>query len=141
MNKELVGVRKFMLTFGQRVSDKIQLPTPEEMELRIKLLREEVDELEEAYKAGDIVGIADAHIDIDYINKGGYLIAGLQNIADDLFDEVQASNMSKLGEDGLPIYREDGKILKGPSYFQPNLKSIVEKEIENEKEGIIRKDS
>lgn len=127
MQKQLNQVKLFMTTFGQQVRSKPELPSKAEMELRIKLLREEVDELEEAFKKGDLVEVADAYTDIRYILEGGVLQCGMADIAEELFDEVQRSNMSKLDENGNVIYREDGKILKSDLYSKPNLGPIVNK--------------
>jgi predicted HAD superfamily Cof-like phosphohydrolase len=88
-------------------------------------MAEENDEYLEACDANDIVGIADALGDQMYILCGTILKHGLQHIIEDIFDEIQSSNMSKLGEDGKPILREDGKILKGPSYFKPDLSKFL----------------
>lgn len=132
MQKQLKQVELFMTTFGQKINTTPQLPSKEERALRIKLLREEVDELEEAFNNDDIVGAADALTDITYINNGGYQICGLADIAEELFDEVQRSNMSKLGEDGKPVYREDGKVIKGPNYSKPDLAFIVGTKVVND---------
>ncbi len=94
--------------------------------LRHRLMQEENDEYLEACWSGDITGIADALGDQLYILCGTILKHGLQDKIVEVFDEIQRSNMSKLGEDGKPIFREDGKILKGPNYFRPNIKSIIE---------------
>jgi predicted HAD superfamily Cof-like phosphohydrolase len=88
-------------------------------------MAEENDEYKEACEANDIVGIADALGDQLYILCGTILKHGLQNVIEDIFDEIQSSNMSKLGEDGHPVFREDGKILKGPNYFKPNLNKFL----------------
>ena len=94
--------------------------------LRHRLMKEENDEYLQAVKEGDLVEIADALGDMLYILCGTILSHGLQNKIENIFEEIQRSNMSKLGPDGLPIYREDGKILKGPNYFKPDIKSIIE---------------
>jgi predicted HAD superfamily Cof-like phosphohydrolase len=94
--------------------------------LRYELIREENEEYLEACKNGDIVEIADALGDQLYILCGTILRHGLQHKIEEIFDEIQRSNMSKLGADGKPIYREDGKVLKGPNYFKPNIKDILE---------------
>ena len=94
--------------------------------LRLNLLQEEVDELKEALANGDTVEALDALTDIQYVLDGAYLSLGLHKLKDAAFSEVQRSNMSKLGEDGKPIRREeDGKILKGPNYFAPDLKAVL----------------
>ena len=92
-------------------------------ELRYDLIKEEVDELREALDNRDLVGVADALTDILYVTYGAGHSFGID--LDKCFEEVQSSNMSKLGEDGKPIYREDGKVLKGPTYFPPNLKKVI----------------
>ena len=94
--------------------------------LRYKLMAEENDEYLEAAKAGDMVEIADALGDQLYILCGTILRHGMQDVIELVFKEIQASNMSKLGADGKPIYREDGKVLKGPNYFKPNIKAALE---------------
>lgn len=95
------------------------------IDLRYKLMREENEEYLDAAKAGDLVEIADALGDQLYILCGTILSHGLQHKIAEVFEEIQRSNMSKLGEDGKPIYREDGKVLKGPNYFKPDIKKIV----------------
>lgn len=95
------------------------------IDLRYKLMREENEEYLDAAKAGDLVEIADALGDQLYILCGTILSHGLQYKIAEVFEEIQRSNMSKLGENGKPIYREDGKVLKGPNYFKPNIKEIV----------------
>ncbi len=99
----------------------------EEIQLRHDLIKEENEEYLEAALKGDIVEIADALGDQLYILCGTMLKHGLQHKMEEVFDEIQRSNMSKLGADGKPIYREDGKVMKGPNYFKPNIKSILEK--------------
>lgn len=94
-------------------------------DLRIDLLREELKELEDAIEAIDEVAVLDALTDLQYVLDGAYLALGFSKYKDAAFAEVQASNMSKLGEDGKPICREDGKILKGANYFKPNLQKIL----------------
>lgn len=101
--------------------------TPEEIKLRFDLIREENEEYLEAALKGDMVEVADALGDIMYILFGTILKHGLQDKMVEVFKEIQASNMSKLGADGKPIYREDGKVLKGPNYFRPNIQKIIEK--------------
>jgi len=116
-------VEKFMSTFGQNVRYNPTLATPEEQKLRVELIEEELNELKEAIADGDLVEIADALTDILYVTYGAGHTFGID--LDACFNEVQASNMSKLGEDGKPIYREDGKVMKGPNYFEPKLDKIV----------------
>ncbi len=93
--------------------------------LRYKLMREENEEYLEAANNGDIVEVADALGDMLYILCGTIIEHGLQDKIEEVFNEIQRSNMSKLGEDGEPIYREDGKVLKGPNYFKPNIEDIL----------------
>lgn len=93
--------------------------------LRYKLIREENEEYLEAALKGDLVEVADALGDILYILCGTLLKHGLENKIDEVFREIQRSNMSKLGADGKPIYREDGKVMKGPNYFKPDIASIL----------------
>ena len=94
--------------------------------LRYKLMREENEEYLDAANRGDLVEVADALGDILYILCGTIIEHGLQHKIEEVFDEIQRSNMSKLGADGQPIYRDDGKVLKGPNYFKPNIQSILE---------------
>ena len=92
-------------------------------------MAEENEEYLEAALAGDSVEVADALGDMMYILCGTILSHGMQHIIEEIFEEIQASNMSKLGADGKPIYREDGKVMKGPSYFKPNIGAILEKHL------------
>lgn len=96
------------------------------IELRHRLMQEENDEYLEAAKNGDLVEVADALGDQLYILCGTILSHGLQHKIIEVFEEIQQSNMSKLGADGKPIYREDGKVMKGPNYFKPNIKQFIE---------------
>ncbi len=98
-----------------------------QVELRHRLMQEENEEYLEAAKEGDLVEIADALGDQLYILCGTIMKHGMQNVIEEVFKEIQRSNMSKIGEDGKPIYREDGKILKGKNYFKPDIKSILNK--------------
>ena len=116
-------VKEFMTTFGQEVRDRPTLPDVSEMALRYDLIKEELDELYQAMGEKDIVEIADALTDILYVTYGAGHTFGID--LDKCFEEVQRSNMSKLGEDGKPIYREDGKVLKGPNYSPPDLTQFV----------------
>ena len=117
-------VRDFMKTFGQEVKTEPELPTKETAKLRIELIVEELNELIDANEDKDLVGIADALTDILYVTYGAGHAFGID--LDACFREVQRSNMSKLGEDGKPIYREDGKVLKGPNYSEPDLKRTLQ---------------
>ena len=116
-------VKTFMTTYGQDVKEKAEFPDKKIVQLRIDLIEEELNELKEAIKNNDIVEVADALTDILYVTYGAGHSFGVN--LDECFDEVQRSNMSKLGEDGKPIYNENGKVMKGPNYFAPNLKKIV----------------
>lgn len=116
-------VKTFMNTYGQDVKEKAEFPENKIVQLRIDLIEEELNELKEAIKNKDIVQVADALTDILYVTYGAGHSFGVN--LDECFDEVQRSNMSKLGEDGKPIYNDSGKVMKGPNYFAPNLKKIV----------------
>jgi predicted HAD superfamily Cof-like phosphohydrolase len=124
MKKQIEAVREFHNAFGQRNNYWPQHIKVEDYKLRHKLMAEENDEYLEACEANDIVGIADALGDQMYILCGTILKHGLQHIIEHVFAEIHASNMSKLGEDGMPILREDGKILKGDGYFKPDLEQF-----------------
>ena len=117
------SVKKFMKTFGQEVKEKAEFPTDKITSLRYDLIQEELDELKEAIDNRDIKEVADALTDILYVTYGAGHALGIN--LDKCFAEVQNSNMSKLGEDGKPIYNEKGKVLKGPNYFKPDLKKFV----------------
>ena len=116
-------VKKFMQTFGQDVKTKASFPSEKIVNLRNSLIEEELLELKEAVKNKDINEIADALTDILYVTYGAGHAYGID--LDKCFDEVQNSNMSKLGVDGKPIYNESGKVMKGPNYFKPNLKKYL----------------
>ena len=118
-----IKVKTFMNTYGQDVKEKAEFPENKIVQLRIDLIEEELNELKEAIKNKDIVEVADALTDILYVTYGAGHSFGVN--LDECFDEVQRSNMSKLGEDGRPIYNDSGKVMKGPNYFAPNLKKIV----------------
>ena len=120
-NFDMVG--DFMETFGQEVKTEAEFPDNETIALRLELIQEELNELREAIGNADMVEVADALTDILYVTYGAGHAFGIN--LDKCFEEVQASNMSKLGVDGKPIYREDGKVLKGPNFFEPNLKQFV----------------
>lgn len=126
MKDQLQKVQLFQETFGQGV---LESPTAdigfEKISLRHDLMREENDEYLEAATDGDLVEVADALGDMLYILCGTIIEHGMQYKIEEVFDEIQRSNMSKLGEDGKPIYRRDGKILKGPNYFKPQIKNIL----------------
>ena len=120
-NFSKVGI--FMKTFGQEVKDKPSFSTDKINKLRVDLIKEELDELTDAMKNKDLLEVADALTDILYVTYGAGHAFGVN--LDKCFDEVQRSNMSKLGEDGKPIYNEHGKVMKGPKYFQPNLGKFI----------------
>ena len=116
-------VRKFMETFGQRVKTKPSFPDDKTMQLRFDLIKEELNELEEAMKTKNLKEVADALTDILYVTYGAGHSFGVN--LDDCFEEVQSSNMSKLDENGKPIYNEAGKVMKGPKYFKPDLSKFI----------------
>ena len=126
MQKQINSVKEFHEAFGLGVSfsPKGDLGEQKNM-LRFNLMKEENEEYLEAVQNNDVVEIADALGDMLYILCGTILEHGLQHKIEEVFDEIQRSNMSKLGEDGKPIYREDGKVMKGPNYFKPNFESIL----------------
>ena len=113
----------FMKTFGQEVKNKPSLSSDKINKLRIDLIKEELDELKEAMDNKDLLEVADALTDILYVTYGAGHAFGID--LDKCFDEVQNSNMSKLGENGEPIYNEAGKVMKGPNYFKPNLSKFI----------------
>ena len=117
-------VKKFMDTFSQIVRTKPQFPDDKTMQLRFDLIKEELNELEHAMKTKNLKEIADALTDILYVTYGAGCAYGIN--LDKCFKEVQRANMSKLGNDGKPIYNEKGKVMKGPNYSEPNLKRFVE---------------
>ena len=112
-----------MSTFGQEVKKKSELSSEKINLLRLSLIQEELDELIKAIKENDILEVADALTDILYVTYGAGHAFGIN--LDNCFDEVQKSNMSKLGKDGKPIYNEHGKVMKGPKYFKPNLSKFL----------------
>ena len=117
-------VKKFMETFGQMVRTRPQFPDEKTMQLRCDLIKEELNELEQAMKTKNLNEIADALTDILYVTYGAGYAYGIN--LDKCFKEVQRANMSKLGKDGKPIYNDKGKVMKGPNYRAPNLKQFVE---------------
>ena len=117
------SVKKFMQTFGQDVKNKAEFPSEKIVNLRLDLIKEELSELKEALEKKDIKEVADALTDILYVTYGAGHEFGIN--LDKCFEEVQNSNMSKLGSDGKPIYNESGKVMKGPNYFKPNLEKFV----------------
>jgi predicted HAD superfamily Cof-like phosphohydrolase len=117
-------VKIFMKKFGQNVETKSSFPEKKTQDLRYELIREELEELKVALEEKNLKEVADALTDILYVTYGAGHAFGID--LDKCFDEVQSSNMSKLGEDGKPIYNEFGKVMKGPDYFKPNLQKFVE---------------
>ena len=117
------SVKKFMETFGQEIKEKAGFPDDKITSLRYELIKEELDELKEAIDSKDIKEVADALTDILYVTYGAGHAFGIN--LDKCFEEVQNSNMSKLGLDGKPIYNDKGKVMKGPNYFKPDLNKFV----------------
>tara|TARA_Y100001970_G_C14235973_1_gene861790 strand:+ start:499 stop:870 length:372 start_codon:yes stop_codon:yes gene_type:complete len=120
-NFNKVGI--FMKTFGQEVKDKPSFSTDKINELRLSLIQEELNELKEAMNNKDLIEVADALTDLLYVTYGAGHAFGID--LDKCFDEVQNSNMSKLDNNGKPIYNEFGKVMKGPNYFKPNLSKFI----------------
>ena len=116
-------VKTFMETFGQEVKKKPSFNTEKVNSLRYDLIKEELDELKVAMESKDLLEVADALTDILYVTYGAGHAFGID--LDKCFEEVQSSNMSKLGKDGKPIYDESGKVMKGPKYFKPNLTKFL----------------
>ena len=131
MKKQISHVRTFHEAFG--IANK-SVPVGEisksSYELRHRLMQEENEEYLDAAQKGDIVEIADALGDMLYILCGTILSHGMHDVIEDVFDEIQRSNMSKLNKDGNPIYREDGKVMKSDQYFRPDIKTILDKRAE-----------
>ena len=116
-------VRLFMKTYGQEVKDKAGFSDAKTNKLRIDLIKEELEELTEAMQDKNLLEVADALTDILYVTYGAGHAFGID--LDKCFEEVQNSNMSKLGDDGKPIYNETGKVMKGPNYFKPDLSKYL----------------
>ena len=116
-------VKTFMETFGQEVKTKPSFSTDKINNLRYDLIKEELEELREAMENNDLLEVADALTDILYVTYGAGHAFGIN--LDKCFEEVQNSNMSKLGKDGKPIYNESGKVMKGPKYFKPDLTKFI----------------
>ncbi len=119
------SVKKFMKTFGQNINFEPQFPDQKTIDLRLKLIEEELSEFKDAIKNQDIEEVADALTDILYVTYGAGHAFGID--LDKCFEEVQRSNMSKLDKNGKPIFNQDGKVLKGPNYFKPNFKKLIKK--------------
>lgn len=124
-NFDKVGI--FMNAFGQEVKDEAEFPDAKTVNMRIDLIQEELEELKDGCFNKDIVEVADALTDLLYVVYGAGHAFGID--LNNTFREVHVSNMSKLGEDGNPIYREDGKVMKGPNFRLPDLKNIIEKSL------------
>ena len=128
INKPIKAVTKFHKAFGLSVEYKPKADLSSDItELRYNLMKEENEEYLQAVKSNDLIEIGDALGDMLYILCGTIISHGFQDKIEALFDEIQRSNMSKLGIDGKPIYREDGKVLKGPNYFKPDIEKILNK--------------
>ena len=126
MQKQLNAVKEFHTAFGLGVSHEMKADLGEQKNtLRFNLMKEENEEYLEAVQNNDLTEIADALGDMLYILCGTILEHGLQHKIEEVFEEIQRSNMSKLNYDGKPIYREDGKVMKGPNYFKPNIEAIL----------------
>lgn len=121
----LEKVNKFHEAFGVNVEKRPIIPTKERCELRQNIIQEEVDELKVAWESGNLTEVADALADIHYVIMGTVLEFGLQDKYQEIFNEVHRSNMSKLGENGMPIYREDGKVIKSELYSPPEIDKIL----------------
>ena len=119
------SVKKFMEKFGQEVKTKPEFPSEKIVKIRYGLIKEELDEFEQALKDKNLEEVADSLTDILYVAYGAGHAFGID--LDKCFDEVQKSNMSKLGTNGEPIYNEAGKVMKGPKYFKPNFSKFVKK--------------
>jgi len=126
IKKEIAAVQEFHEAFGLEIQHQPTVALDEKViDLRYNLMKEENEEYLEAAQAGDLVEIADALGDMLYILCGTIISHGFQDKIEAVFDEIQRSNMSKLGTDGKPIYREDGKVMKGPNYFKPNIAGLL----------------
>lgn len=129
MKKQINAVSQFHKAFKLNAQEQPTVKiTEDRKKLRFELMKEENEEYIEAALNNDLVEVADALGDMMYILCGTIIEHGMQDIIEEVFDEIQRSNMSKLGEDGEPIYRADGKVLKGPKYFKPDFKSILKLE-------------
>lgn len=126
MKDKIAAVHAFHTAFKLNIQDKPTVDIAEDRkQLRFELMKEENEEYLEAAKNNDLVEVADALGDMLYILCGTIIEHGMQDKIEEVFAEIQRSNMSKLGKDGKPIYREDGKVLKGPNYFKPNISEIL----------------
>ncbi len=128
VKEQLEGVRRFHEVFQVNIEHTPTAKLPADItEWRIRMLLEELDEYREAVKDGDVVEVADALTDMLYVLLGTFIAHGLQDIAEELFDEVHRSNMSKLDERGKPLFRADGKVLKSDRFRDPDLRSVIAK--------------
>ena len=128
MKNKIEAVHAFHTAFKLNIQDSPTINISDERkQLRFELMKEENEEYLEAAQNNDLVEVADALGDMLYILCGTIIEHGMQDKIEEVFNEIQRSNMSKLGEDGKPIYREDGKVLKGPNYFKPNIAAILKK--------------
>ena len=129
MKNKIAAVHEFHSAFGLGINNtpKADLGSKKNL-LRYELMREENEEYLEAANNDDLIEVADALGDMLYILCGTIIEHGMQHKIEEVFNEIQRSNMSKLGANGKPIYREDGKVLKGPNYFKPNIQAILDKE-------------
>ena len=126
MKNKIKAVHEFHTAFKLNIQNTPTIHISEERkQLRFELMKEENEEYLEAAKNNDLIEVADALGDMLYILCGTIIEHGMQDKIEEVFNEIQRSNMSKLDEDGKPIYREDGKVLKGPNYFKPNIKEIL----------------
>lgn len=128
MKKQIKAVEEFHTAFELGMNHKpVANITERRNTLRFELMKEENEEYLEAAQNNDLIEVADALGDMLYILCGTIIEHGMQDVIEDVFDEIQRSNMSKLGANGAPIYRADGKVLKGPNYFKPNFEHILKK--------------
>lgn len=128
MKDAIRKVQEFHEAFGAPIADRPTADLPADLRsLRVRLLEEELAEYRAASAAGDLVAVADALTDLAYVLFGAYVTHGLQDAAEALFDEVHRSNMSKLDENGRPIYRADGKVLKSAIFSRPDLKAVLDR--------------
>lgn len=124
-DKPLERVQQFHKTFLVECADTPTIPSKEICKLRFDLIQEELNELKEAFENNDIVGIADALGDLSVVVDGTYDVCGLSGFKEAISEEIFNSNMSKADQNGQPIFREDGKVLKGPNYFKPDLARVL----------------
>ncbi len=128
MKNKIKAVQEFHKAFGLGFKESpIANLSEQKLQLRFDLMQEENEEYLEAAKDNDLIEVADALGDMLYILCGTIIEHGMQHKIEEVFNEIQRSNMSKLGADGNPIYREDGKVMKGPNYFKPNIAEILDK--------------